>query len=202
MDGYGMHNSTKHYKLISIPYIRPIGQHIAIQIGYPICTLHFFTFSLKTNQKYHCRIRYISRCVSFVLCLRAIQTFSHPTTERYSVCELSPSLLRDKLRQQNTSRILARFMQNTLITLFGFSVFFIIIITIIIMVCYVISSYNPDTSKQRNNILNIVLYFMLKVSKELHKEEIPQSFQIYNPQQQFDKTNQEWIKLENFLNNF
>ena len=36
------HNSTKHYKLISIPYIRPIGQHIAIQIGYPICTLHFF----------------------------------------------------------------------------------------------------------------------------------------------------------------
>ena len=107
-----------------------------------------------------------------------------------------------KTTKLNTSRIIARFMQNTLITLFGFSVFFIIIITIIIMVCYVISSSNPDTSKKRNNILNIVLYFMLKVRKELHKEEIPQSFQIYNPQQQFDKTNQEWIKLENFLNNF
>ena len=45
MQFYGVsrkHNSTKHYKLISIPYIRPIGQHIAIQIRYPICTLHFF----------------------------------------------------------------------------------------------------------------------------------------------------------------
>ena len=27
---------------------------------------------------------------------------------------------------------------------------------------------------------------MLKVSKELHMKEIPQSIQIYNPQQQYD----------------
>ena len=30
------HNSTEHPKLISIPYIYPIGQDIAIEIGYPI----------------------------------------------------------------------------------------------------------------------------------------------------------------------
>ena len=32
----GLHNSTEHPKLISIPYIHPIGQNIAIEIGYPI----------------------------------------------------------------------------------------------------------------------------------------------------------------------
>ena len=32
----GSHNSTEHPKLISIPYIYPIGQDIAIEIGYLI----------------------------------------------------------------------------------------------------------------------------------------------------------------------
>ena len=34
--GTWQHNSTEHPKLISIPYIYPIGQDIAIEIGYPI----------------------------------------------------------------------------------------------------------------------------------------------------------------------
>ena len=107
--------------------------------GYTYCfTIIYFQFKNKPKVSMSDQIHF--KVLFFVLCLRAIQTFSHPTTERYSVCELSSSLLRDKLRQQNTSRILARFMQLTLVTLFGCSIFFIIIITIIIMVCYVISS--------------------------------------------------------------
>ena len=34
--GSRQHNSSEHPKLISIPYIHPIGQNIAIEIGYPI----------------------------------------------------------------------------------------------------------------------------------------------------------------------
>ena len=36
LEAAGPHNSTEHPFLISIPYIHPIGQYIAIEIGYPI----------------------------------------------------------------------------------------------------------------------------------------------------------------------